>query len=217
MLSQDPLLFATIVGGPRNRQNLADRLDAEGFSRLINEHDHFFRRRSRSAAAKKADAFRRMSLAWQSSLISCFSAFISARSDWVKPSRVLSSTACFLIQSRSLSGLHPIFDDIDLRHSDRVLQSASFSSTRRTARARTSSEKRFPQFPCSMAYLPSFLLSDKPRLLGHNQRPLQGRGHRAQGPVARQKGCRICHARLGSLVQHRTSIWTLRIHLTTAS
>ena len=35
----------------------------------------------------------------------------------------------------------------------------------RTARARTSVEKRFPGFPLVMAYLPSFLLSGKPGLV----------------------------------------------------
>jgi hypothetical protein len=35
----------------------------------------------------------------------------------------------------------------------------------RTARARTSVEKRFPGFPLVMAYLSSFLLSGKPGLV----------------------------------------------------
>ena len=43
------------------------------------------------------------------------------------------------------------------------------------------------------------------------------RGHRARGPVARQKRRRICNARLGSLVQSRTPFWTHRIHPTSTS
>ncbi len=76
--------FVAVVGGRHDRQSLADRLDAERFSMLFNEHDHFFRRRSRSAAAKKAEAFRRISLAWRSSFTSRFSSFSSARSDWLR-------------------------------------------------------------------------------------------------------------------------------------
>jgi hypothetical protein len=48
----------------------ADRLDAKMLTMVVYEHDHLFRRRSRSAAAKKADALRRMSLTWRSSRIS---------------------------------------------------------------------------------------------------------------------------------------------------
>jgi len=45
----------------------------------------------------------------------------------------------------------------------------------RTARARTSVEKRFPGFPLVIAYLPSFLLSGKPGLV-HLPTDRQNRG-----------------------------------------
>ena len=51
-----------------------------------------------------------------------------------------------LAQSRSVSGLPPIFCEIDLKRSDR---------------ARTSAENRFPAFPLVMTYLPGFMLSGK--------------------------------------------------------
>jgi len=44
--------------GWRDWQNFADRLDAKILTMIINEHGHLFRRRSRSAAAKKADTLR---------------------------------------------------------------------------------------------------------------------------------------------------------------
>ena len=40
----------------------------------------------------------------------------------------------------------------------------------RTARARTSVEKRFPGFPFSIAYLPSFWLSGKPGMVQYSVR-----------------------------------------------
>ena len=46
----------------------------------------------------------------------------------------------------------------------------------RTARARTSVEKRFPGFPFSIAYLPSFWLSGKPGLVHSTVARPQGRG-----------------------------------------
>lgn len=57
---------------------------------------------------------------------------------------------------------------VPVREMARVLKrhkSTIFREIKRTARARTSSEKRFPGFPLFMAYLPSFLLSDKPGLV----------------------------------------------------
>ncbi|MFT5615234.1 MAG: hypothetical protein ACI8Q6_002518, partial [Granulosicoccus sp.] len=53
-----------------------------------------------------------------------------------------------------------------------------FSSTKRTARARTSVEKRFPEFPFVMTYLPSFTLSGKPGLVQNNSPDVPMRAYR---------------------------------------
>ena len=59
--------FVVVVSRWRDRQNLANRRDAKMLTVVVDEHDHLFRRRSRSAAAKKAEALRRISLACLSS------------------------------------------------------------------------------------------------------------------------------------------------------
>lgn len=64
------------VGGWGDLQQLADRLDPETLTLLIDERPHFFLRRSSSACAKNALANRRISLAWRSSLTSRSSALM---------------------------------------------------------------------------------------------------------------------------------------------
>jgi hypothetical protein len=61
---------ASVVGGRGDRQDPADRLDPILTPMIVDERDHGFDRRSSSARAKYADAFRRISLAWRSSRFS---------------------------------------------------------------------------------------------------------------------------------------------------
>jgi hypothetical protein len=65
----------------------ADRLDPRRRTVLVDEGDHHFGRRSSSACAKNADAFRRISFARFSSTTSRCNRFSSARSSVVRPAR----------------------------------------------------------------------------------------------------------------------------------
>ena len=56
-----------MVGRRSDLQHPADRLDTVDLALIVNERDHGFERRSSSAIAKYADAFRRISLACRSS------------------------------------------------------------------------------------------------------------------------------------------------------
>lgn len=78
----------SVIGGRGNRQNPADRLDPAGTPMIVDERDHGFDRRSSFARAKYADALRRISLAWRSSLFSRSSALMRPRSSLVGPTRL---------------------------------------------------------------------------------------------------------------------------------
>ena len=71
-----------------DRQHPADRLDPVQRPVFVDERHHHFGRRSSSAWAKKADAFRRISLARRSSRFSRSSSFSRSRSLVVSPGRV---------------------------------------------------------------------------------------------------------------------------------
>src|SRR3954453_10795661 len=78
-----------------DRQNAADRLDPVAGAVLVDKGDHGLNRRSSSAWAKYADAFRRISFAWRSSRFSRSSALMRSRSSVVGPSRTpWSGSAC---------------------------------------------------------------------------------------------------------------------------
>ena len=62
--------FVFVVGGRGDRQLSADRLDPEPVPMFVHEGGHFLGRRSSSAWAKYADAFRKISLARRSSRFS---------------------------------------------------------------------------------------------------------------------------------------------------
>ena len=69
----------------------------------------------------------------------------------------------------------------------------------RTARARTSVEKRFPGFPFSIAYLPSFWLSGKPGLVQTDlpdlaDMPYEIRKWMLEYHVLQQQKTRVKHA-----------------------
>ena len=62
--------FVFVVGGRGDRQLLTDRLDPISVAVLVHELGHRLGRRSSSAWAKYADAFRRISFALRSSRFS---------------------------------------------------------------------------------------------------------------------------------------------------
>ena len=76
-----------MVGGWRDRQNLADRLDAMHPAVIVDKGDHRLNRRSNSACAKYALALRRISLAWRSSRFSRSRDFTLATISVVGPGR----------------------------------------------------------------------------------------------------------------------------------
>lgn len=67
--------FMCVMRGRRDRQNLADRLDAIHVTMLINKANHHFGRRSSSACAKYAEASRRISLVRRNSRASRSNSF----------------------------------------------------------------------------------------------------------------------------------------------
>ena len=122
--------------GRGNRYDLADRLDPIRPALRVDEGHHHLGRRSSSACAKYADAFRRMSLARRSSRISRSWAFRRSCSSVVSPGR------------RPVFRLaHPVSQRLggtaDLSATDRIAAHCesccgSWSKTNRTARSRTS-------------------------------------------------------------------------------
>src|SRR5690349_20361967 len=123
-----------------DRQYPADRLDPMLLPVFINEFDHGLDRRSSSAAAKYADALRRMSLACRSSRFSRSSALIfSATSDGT-PARTPLLTSDLFTHSCSVGALQPIFAATEQTAAHRDGYSCACSRTSRTARSRTSGE-----------------------------------------------------------------------------
>jgi hypothetical protein len=130
------------VGRRGNRHDGADRLDPVSVSMVINEADHHFGRRSSSAWAKYAEAFRKISLARFSSRTSRSSSFNRWRSSVVRPLRWPVSRSACRTQRRRVSGVHPSLLAIEAiaAHCDGC--SDPCSRTIRMARSRTSGEYR---------------------------------------------------------------------------
>src|SRR3981189_1037672 len=136
----DPLGDMRMVGGRGDRQRLADRLDPIRFPMIIDERDHGFTRRSSSAWAKYADALRRISFAWRSSLFSRSKAFSFSAISVGTPARLPLSTSAFFTHSRSVCAVQPILAETETIVAQRDGCSCSCSSTSGTARERTSGE-----------------------------------------------------------------------------
>src|SRR4030095_9793682 len=121
-------------------QDRADRLDSVHVSLLIDEGHHHFARRSSSACAKNADAFRTISLARFNSKFSLSRRFSSSRSLVVRPGRWPASRSAWRTQRRNDSVRIPSFSPTDriAAHCDGC--SGVWSKTIRTARSRTSGE-----------------------------------------------------------------------------
>src|SRR3954451_22142449 len=107
---------------------------------IVNEADHHFGRRSSSACAKYADAFRRISFARRSSRLSRSSSFSRWRSSVVSPPRCPMSRSAWRTHFRKVSAPHPNLPAIEViaAHCDGC--SGLCSRTIRTARSRTSVE-----------------------------------------------------------------------------
>lgn len=83
-------------GWPASRRCDWRKLDAVSGAMIVDEGNHGFNRRSSSAAAKYADALRRISLTWRSSRFSRSSAFsFAATSDGMPCARPASRSAFF--------------------------------------------------------------------------------------------------------------------------
>jgi hypothetical protein len=123
-----------------DRQQPADRLDPVDVAVIVDERDHGLDRRSSSAIAKYADAFRRISFACRSSRTSRSKALMRSRSSLVGPARTPWSRSDWRTQPRSVSGVHPIFAAIELIAAHSEACSPRCSNTIRTARDRTSGE-----------------------------------------------------------------------------
>ncbi len=99
-------LLVDVVGGGRDLQDPADRLDPEAAPERIDHAVHLVRGRS-SSAAKNALAALRMSLARRSSQTSRSSSAIRCRSAVGTPGRWSVSTSAWRTQLRNVSGLTP--------------------------------------------------------------------------------------------------------------
>jgi hypothetical protein len=132
-----------VVGRRSDRQHRADRLDSVLPSLVIDKGNHHFGRRSSSACAKYADAFRRISFARRSSRTSRSSSFTRARSSLDGPDLRPRSRSSRLTQFRRVSLEQPIFSAIDTIAVYCESYSRSCSNTIRTARSRTSGEYFF--------------------------------------------------------------------------
>jgi len=126
-----------------NLQNLANWLDPECVAMLVDEALQDLSRRSSSAWAKNALATFKISLALRSSLFSRSSSLIRSRSMLVRPSRMPVSTSCLRVHSCRVWGAQPIFNAIDSMAAQVEGYSPRCSCNMRTARSRTSGEKRF--------------------------------------------------------------------------
>ncbi len=117
-------------------------------------------RRSSSAWAKYANAFRRISFARFSSRTSRSSSFNRSRSLVVRPGRCPASRCACRTHFRSVSAVQPSFGTTDCSTAHSEAWASRYSSTIRTARSRTSGENRLgrPIAPI----LPSNEVSEKP-------------------------------------------------------
>src|SRR3990167_3024010 len=131
------------IHGRGNLQYLADRLDPVGVAMLVHKILQDLSLRSSSAWAKKALASFRISLARRSSLTSRSRALMRSRSSLVTPSRSPVSTSCLRTHSCRVWGTQPILAAMDSMAAHREGYSPRCSCTIRTARSRTSGEKRF--------------------------------------------------------------------------
>jgi hypothetical protein len=104
---------AGVVSRRGDRQQLADRLDPVRATVIVDERDHGFERRSSSATAKYADAFRRISLAWRSSRFSRSSALMRSRSSLDAPGPWPRSRSAWRTHFRSVSAVQPILPAIE--------------------------------------------------------------------------------------------------------
>src|SRR5690606_3152752 len=102
-----------IVGRRSNRQDRADRLDSVHLAVLIDEGHHHFGRRSSSACAKNADAFRKISFARFSSKFSRSSCLRRWRSSVVRPGRSPRSRSAWRTHRRKASTVQPSFSATD--------------------------------------------------------------------------------------------------------
>src|SRR6476646_203343 len=112
----------------------------------INERSQDLNRRSSSAWAKNALASFNISLALRNSFTSRSSAFTRSRSALVTPSRMPVSTSCLRTQSCKVWGTQPILGAMDSMAAHMEEYSPRCSSTRWTARSRTSGENLFDLF-----------------------------------------------------------------------
>src|SRR6185437_4356881 len=129
-----------VVGRRSNRQHLADRLDSVLTSVEIDEGDHHLGRRSSSASAKYADAFRRISLARRNSLFSRSSSLSHSFSTLETPGFSPASRSAWRIQFRSVSPEQPIFSAMEVMAAHWDGYSPACSLTSRTVRSLTSAE-----------------------------------------------------------------------------
>jgi hypothetical protein len=95
--------LVVVVGGRGDLQHLTDRLDSELLPLGVDIGDDYFNRRSSSAAAKNAEAVRRISFARRSSRFSFSNSAIRRRSSLVVPGRPPPSISAWLAASRSRS------------------------------------------------------------------------------------------------------------------
>src|SRR4051812_40105737 len=129
------------------RQGRADRLDPEPVAVLVDVLDEhrgrhsgaYFSLRSSSAAAKNADAVRRISFTRRSSLTSRSSSAIRFASAVVTPGRWPSSTSACWTQLRNVSELIPSWSPTRLSAPDLVSGSRRSSTAILIARSRSSS------------------------------------------------------------------------------
>src|SRR5665648_992138 len=117
----------------------ADRLDPETVLVLVDVLDDHFSRRSSSAAAKNADAVRKISFARRSSRFSRSSSATRCASAVVVPARSPASTSAWLTHPRNVSGLIPSCSPTRCNAPVRVTGSRRASTAIRIARSRSSS------------------------------------------------------------------------------
>src|SRR5690606_32403069 len=137
------LCLVGVVGRRSDRQQAADRLDSVLLPVSVDEGHHHLSPRPCSAWAKKAAAFRKISLARRSSRTSRSSSLIRSRSAVVGPGCLPRSRSACRTQLRSVSPEQPIFAAIDWMAAHCDTFSPSCSNTSRTARSRTSGEYFF--------------------------------------------------------------------------
>src|SRR5690606_23786469 len=130
-----------VVAGWRDLELATDRLDAVLGPVLVDEGVHQRVKRSSSAAAKKADALRRISFARLSSRFSRSSDLSRSLSSVVSPGRSPLSTSRRRTQFLSVSDEQPIFAAMEQMAAHWDPYSSWCSRTSRTARSRTSGER----------------------------------------------------------------------------